>query len=62
VDIEVRQDGTVSSAKVIQVESARDSQCFIDAAEAAALSSTFRSNYEAPARHRGQITYQFVAQ
>lgn len=62
VDIEVRQDGSVSSAKVVRVESARDSQCFIDAAEAAALSSTFRSNYQAPSRQRGQITYQFVAQ
>lgn len=62
VDIEVEQNGTVSSARVARVESSRDSQCFIDAAQEAALSSMFRSDYNAPAKQKGQITYQFVAQ
>ena len=62
VEIEVRQDGTVGNAQVTKIESARDSQCFIDAAEDAALKSTFRSDYNAPARHKARINYQFVAQ
>lgn len=62
VDIEVEQNGTVSSARVVRVESSRDSQCFTDAAEAAALNSMFRSDYTAPVKQKGQITYQFVAQ
>lgn len=62
VDIEVQRDGTVSSARVARVESARDSQCFIDAAEGAALTSTFRRDNTAPAKQKARITYQFVAQ
>jgi hypothetical protein len=44
------------------VESARDSQCFTDAAEGAALTSIFRSDSNAPAKQKARITYQFVAQ
>ncbi|MDF1571558.1 MAG: hypothetical protein P1P82_08085 [Bacteroidales bacterium] len=62
VDIEVLQDGSVGSARVVRVESARDSQCFTDAAEGAALTSTFRGNYNAPSKQKARITYQFVAQ
>ena len=62
VDIEVRQDGTVRNVSVISVETLRDPGCFTEAAQNAALTSTFRSDYNAPERQRARITYQFVAQ
>ena len=62
VNIEVRQDGTVRNVSVVSVETERDPGCFSEAAQNAALSSTFRSDYSAPERQRARITYQFVAQ
>jgi len=62
VDLEVRQDGTVRNVSVVSVETERDPGCFTEAAQNAALTSTFRSDYSAPERQRARITYQFVAQ
>lgn len=62
VDIEVARDGTVSGATVVKVESVSDPACFVEAAENAALTSVFHSDFSAPARHRARITYQFMAQ
>ncbi len=62
VDLEVRQDGFVRNVTVVRVETERDPNCFTEAAENAALSSIFQSNYDAPQRQKARITYQFVAQ
>ncbi|MEX0981859.1 MAG: hypothetical protein WD577_05245 [Bacteroidales bacterium] len=62
VDLEVRPDGFVRNVSVVRVESERDSNCFTEAAENAALTSIFQSNYDAPERQKARITYQFVAQ
>ena len=62
VDLEVRPDGFGRNVSVVRVESERDSNCFTEAAENAALSSVFQSNYDAPQRQKARITYQFVAQ
>jgi hypothetical protein len=62
VDLEVRPDGTVRNVSVVSVETLRDPGCFTEAAQNAALTSTFRSDYSAPDRQRARITYQFVAQ
>ncbi len=62
VDLIVKQDGSVSGASVFSAETVNDPACFIEAAEKAALSSTFASDYNAPEKHRARITYQFIAQ
>ena len=62
VDIEVARDGRVVSADVASVKTDTDSNCFSRAAVRAALSSRFHSDFDAPKKHRGQITYQFIAQ
>ena len=62
VDIEVARDGRVVSADVASVKSGTDSNCFSEAAVRAALSSRFHSDFDAPKKHRAQITYQFIAQ
>ncbi|MEX0987097.1 MAG: hypothetical protein WD052_06425 [Bacteroidales bacterium] len=62
VDIEVRRDGSVGNVTVVSVESGGMSTCFVEAAEKAALSSSFYSDYNAPEKHVARITYQFVAQ
>ncbi|MCA1746866.1 MAG: energy transducer TonB, partial [Bacteroidales bacterium] len=62
VDLEVRPDGTVRNVSVVSVETLRDPGCFTEAAQNAALTSTFRSDYSASERQRARITYQFVAQ
>jgi hypothetical protein len=62
VDLEVRPDGSARNVSVASVETDRDPNCFIEAARNAALTSTFRSNYDAPEKQRVRITYQFVAQ
>lgn len=62
VDLMVRQDGSVSNVSVISSETIHDPTCFIDAAENAASTSTFRSDFSAPEKHHARITYQFIAQ
>ncbi len=62
VDIEVGRDGRVESAEVASVKAGTDSNCFSQAAVRAALSSRFHSDFDAPKKQRGQITYQFIAQ
>jgi len=62
VEVVVRQDGTVSNANVLSAETINDPSCFIEAAEKAALSSSFKSDFSAPEKHRARITYQFIAQ
>ena len=62
VELVVRQDGSVSSVTVVSAETSLDPACFIEAAERAASSSHFQSDYNAPEKHRAQISYQFIAQ
>jgi outer membrane biosynthesis protein TonB len=62
VELVVRQDGSVENVRVTSAETANDPSCFIDAAEEAASSSSFNSNYNGPDKQKARITYQFVAQ
>lgn len=62
VDVEVRQNGSVSDARVVKTESVNNDPCFEEAALNAALSSFFHYDAGAPDRHRARITYQFIAQ
>jgi len=62
VDLIVRQDGSVSNVKVVSSETINDPTCFIEAAENAASTSTFYSDFRAPEKQHARITYQFVAQ
>jgi len=62
VEIVVRQNGTVADARIVKTESVNDDPCFSDAALAAALSSTFARDNNAPGKQNARITYQFIAQ
>ncbi len=62
VEITVAPDGGVLDADIKGPIEGADRVCFADAALAAALSSRFRIEMNAPARHRAIITYTFMAQ
>lgn len=62
VKVTVAQDGSVLDADIKGPIEGADRVCFADAALAAALSSRFRIDMNAPARHRAIITYSFMAQ
>ncbi|MDX2432007.1 MAG: hypothetical protein QNK35_13810 [Bacteroides sp.] len=62
VEIRVAPDGSVLDADIKGPIEGADRVCFADAALAAALSSRFRIDMNAPARHRAIITYSFMAQ
>jgi hypothetical protein len=62
VAIAVSKDGTVVEAEVQEPIEGSDRVCFADAAKAAALSSRFRVEINAPEKQRALITYTFIAQ
>jgi len=62
VQVSVSPDGSVREAQVLEPIEGSDRVCFSDAAMAAALSSQFRIELSAPAKHRAVITYSFIAQ
>ncbi|PID92668.1 MAG: hypothetical protein CSA96_01980 [Bacteroidetes bacterium] len=62
VEVRVRQDGTVSDARVREPIEGMDRVCFAKAALEAARSSRFRIDMQAPSQHRALLTYTFVAQ
>jgi hypothetical protein len=62
VKIIVETDGRVSNAEIKGSIEGNDRVCFADAALAAARSSRFRVDVNAPARHRAIVTYSFMAQ
>lgn len=62
VQILVSRDGTVREAEVKEPIEGADRVCFSDAALAAALTSKFRIDINAPERQRAVITYSFIAQ
>jgi hypothetical protein len=62
VEIEVSPDGSVDEARVLEPIIGSDRVCFSEAALSAAMTSRFRIDLNAPAKHRGIITYTFIAQ
>ena len=62
VEVAVATDGSVREAQVLEPIVGSDRVCFSDAALAAALSSQFRIELSAQAKHRAIITYSFIAQ
>ena len=62
VAINVAPDGRVLNAEIKGRIEGRDKVCFEDAALAAALSSRFRVEINAPSRQSAIITYTFMAQ
>ncbi len=62
VAITVAPDGSVLNAEISGPIQGADRLCFADAALAAARSSRFRIDMNAPGRQHGRITYSFVAQ
>jgi hypothetical protein len=62
VVITVNRDGSVKDARVRQPIIGDDQVCFSDAALAAARTSRFRIDLNAPDPQQAIITYQFVAQ
>jgi len=62
VEVFVAPDGSVREAKVLEPIIGSDRVCFADAALSAALTSRFRIELSAPARHRAIISYTFIAQ
>ena len=62
IEITVARNGSVTGAEVAGPIEGTDRVCFADAALAAARSSRFRIDGNAPERHRAVITYSFIAQ
>lgn len=62
VEVIVARNGTVVNAEVKGPIEGSDRVCFSDAALAAARSSKFRIQINAPEKHRALITYTFIAQ
>ena len=62
VEVTVARNGEVTSAEVLKPIEGNDRTCFSEAALAAARSSRFRIDLNAPERHRAIITYTFIAQ
>ncbi|MCK4748920.1 MAG: hypothetical protein KAT15_17830 [Bacteroidales bacterium] len=62
VEVSVSRDGTVREAEIREPIEGMDRVCFANAALAAALSSRFRIEINAPEKQRALITYSFIAQ
>lgn len=62
VQVSVAPDGRVREAEVLEPIEGSDRICFADAALAAARSSQFRIEVNAPSKHTAVITYSFIAQ
>jgi hypothetical protein len=62
VKIVVGRDGAVLSGEIEEPIEGKDRVCFADAAIAAALSSRFRIEINAPEKQLAVITYSFIAQ
>ena len=62
VAVIVGRDGSVLNGEIIEPIEGEDRVCFADAAIAAALTSRFRIELNAPEKHHAVITYFFVAQ
>jgi len=62
VAVTVERDGTVEGAKIMEPIEGSDKICFSNAALAAARSSRFRIEINAPEKQRALITYTFIAQ
>ncbi|NLI23595.1 MAG: hypothetical protein GX419_02655 [Bacteroidales bacterium] len=61
-EIYVDQQGNVISARVVPEKSTTSDECLFDAAVKYALRSKFNADPAAPARQKGKIWYQFIAQ
>lgn len=62
VEVQVAPDGSVGEARVLEPIIGTDRVCFAEAALSAALTSRFRIELSAPAKHRAIISYTFIAQ
>lgn len=62
VQILVDQRGMVVQAQVPDLGDSMNEICLAEAAKSAALKTRFNSNFEAPLRQQGTITYYFQAQ
>jgi hypothetical protein len=62
VEIRVSREGNVVDARIQEPIEGTDRECFARAAVAAALSSRFRVDPNAPEAQRALITYTFIAQ
>jgi hypothetical protein len=62
VNILVDQRGNVVDVSIASVRTNDDDECFSAAAKSAALRSHFNASYDAPAKQKGTISYEFVAQ
>ena len=62
VSIVVDQQGRVVHAELARQASDNNEGCLAEAARQAALRTRFNTDYDAPARQAGSITYHFVAQ
>ena len=62
VEVVVGRNGSVRDAEIKEPIEGADRICFADAAMAAALTSRFRIDMNAPERHRAIVTYSFIAQ
>jgi hypothetical protein len=62
VQILVDQRGLVVNANVPDLGNTMNEICLVEAARDAALRTRFNSNFEAPVRQQGTITYYFQAQ
>lgn len=62
VEVTVARDGFVTDAKVRGPIEGSDQVCFANAALEAARTSRFRTEMNAPEKHRAVITYTFIAQ
>lgn len=62
VQIIVDQRGHVVQAQVIDLGDSMNDICLAEAAKTAAMGTRFNSNYDAPLRQQGTITYYFQAQ
>lgn len=62
VEVTVERDGRVDGAEILEPIEGSDKTCFSNAALAAASSSRFRIEINAPEKQRAVITYTFIAQ
>ena len=62
VDIEVNRKGIVVTSAINESETAIVNECLYEAAKKAASLSIFNTDYSAPNRQSGKITYHFAAQ
>ena len=62
VDIEVDRKGLVISSTINESETVIVNECLYQAAKNAASLSTFNTDYSAPNKQSGKITYHFAAQ